>query len=131
MAHPTYARSGGVICIAASAASFNGNNISLNTPFPSPPDSKDNWWLVTSVFLKSLIQMGLYIVGNTMKLLKCLVGCVYGRKQQYLVDFQDGLWILPSKGIWRLLCWEGKFGKQVSFIKPWLCSFLCYLPVMV
>jgi len=114
----------GVIYITVGAAGFNGNNISLNTLFPSLPDSKENWWLVTSRFLKSLIHLDLYILGNTMKLHKCLVGCVYGRKQRYLVDFQDGLWTLPSKGIWRLLCWEGKYGgEKLSCIKPWLFYF--------
>ena len=46
----------GVIYITIGAAGFNGNNISLNTLFPSLPDSKENWWLVTSRFLKSLIH---------------------------------------------------------------------------
>jgi len=81
----------GVIYITVSAASFNDNNILFSTLFSSLPDSKENWWLVTSVFLKSLIHLDLYILGSTMKLHKCLVGCVYGREQRYRVDFQDGL----------------------------------------
>lgn len=113
----------GVIYITVSAASSDSNNILLNTHFPSLPDSKENWWLVTSVFLKS-IHLDLYILGNTVKLHKCLVGCVYGRKRRYLVDFQDGLWTLPSKGIWRLLCWEGKFGgKNTQFYRVLIVFF--------
>jgi hypothetical protein len=84
-------------------------------------------WFMTFAVSEILVQLDCYISGNTMKLHKYWVACVYGRRQLYLADFQDGLWTQPSKGIWRLPCWVGKFMQQLCFVKSCMLLYSCQL----